>query len=368
MNSSFAILDPSRWPTGPALRDERGITGLETAIILIAFVVVASLFAFTVLSTGVFSSERSKDTVFAGLDETQGSVDLRGALVATALTKDTLSAADSAWTAETNVTSTSDTTDKKEGSASADLELADAFGTGLAASIDTAGTVDLTGQTYVTFRIKSTTSTSAGDIELVLDESTGCGSPEAQIDVPALTADTWTFVRAAISDSGGSAVSDANKDAVACIGIEVETDLTSGSVETITVDDVVAGAQVTNLEIIMQSSGEGQPVNIAPPSDSDADGIADSDSAHVLVVSYVDNDQIVRDLYWTRTFLGDQDNDNLLEKTEQVQINVSLEGLADATPLYETKEFTLEIKPPVGGVLIAKRKTPDVIDLAMYLK
>ena len=30
---------------------QRGITGLETAIILVAFVVVASVFAFTVLST-----------------------------------------------------------------------------------------------------------------------------------------------------------------------------------------------------------------------------------------------------------------------------------------------------------------------------
>ena len=47
---------------------QRGITGLETAIILIAFVVVASVFAFTVLSTGIFSSERSKETVFAALD------------------------------------------------------------------------------------------------------------------------------------------------------------------------------------------------------------------------------------------------------------------------------------------------------------
>ena len=41
-------------------RDERGITGLETAIILIAFVVVASVFAFVVLSTGVFSAEREQ--------------------------------------------------------------------------------------------------------------------------------------------------------------------------------------------------------------------------------------------------------------------------------------------------------------------
>ena len=33
-------------------KDERGITGLETAIVLIAFAVVASVFAFTILTTG----------------------------------------------------------------------------------------------------------------------------------------------------------------------------------------------------------------------------------------------------------------------------------------------------------------------------
>jgi len=64
--------------TGP----QRGITGLETAIILIAFVVVASVFAFTVLSTGIFSSERSKETVYAGLEEAQSSLEPRGSLTA----------------------------------------------------------------------------------------------------------------------------------------------------------------------------------------------------------------------------------------------------------------------------------------------
>lgn len=61
---------------------ERGITGLETAIILIAFVVVASVFAFTVLSTGIFASERSKETVFAGLEEAKSSLEPRGSVVA----------------------------------------------------------------------------------------------------------------------------------------------------------------------------------------------------------------------------------------------------------------------------------------------
>ena len=64
------------------LRDQRGITGLETAIILIAFVVVASVFAFTVLSTGIFASERGKETVFAGLQEAQSSMEPRGSVIA----------------------------------------------------------------------------------------------------------------------------------------------------------------------------------------------------------------------------------------------------------------------------------------------
>ncbi len=75
-------------------RDEQGITGLETAIILIAFVVVATIFAFVVLTTGVFSAERGKETVFAGLEKARGSMEIRGGIVATAtgttLTVDTI--------------------------------------------------------------------------------------------------------------------------------------------------------------------------------------------------------------------------------------------------------------------------------------
>jgi archaeal flagellin FlaB len=64
-------------------RNEHGITGLETAIVLIAFVVVAAVFAFVVLSTGLFSSERSKETVYAGLAKTRGTMELTGGVLAT---------------------------------------------------------------------------------------------------------------------------------------------------------------------------------------------------------------------------------------------------------------------------------------------
>jgi len=62
-------------------RNEQGITALETAIILIAFVVVAAIFAFTVLSTGTFLTERSKEASYAGLQEVRGSMELKGSVV-----------------------------------------------------------------------------------------------------------------------------------------------------------------------------------------------------------------------------------------------------------------------------------------------
>jgi flagellin FlaB len=63
-------------------RNERGITGLETAIILIAFVVVASVFAYTVLSAGIFSSQKAKEAIYSGLDEATSSMEPRGGITA----------------------------------------------------------------------------------------------------------------------------------------------------------------------------------------------------------------------------------------------------------------------------------------------
>jgi flagellin FlaB len=63
-------------------RDERGITGLETAIILIAFVVVASVFAYTVLSAGIFSSQKGQEAVYSGLEEARASMSVKGSMFA----------------------------------------------------------------------------------------------------------------------------------------------------------------------------------------------------------------------------------------------------------------------------------------------
>jgi flagellin FlaB len=62
--------------------DQRGITGLETAIVLIAFVVVSSVFAFAALSAGLFSSDKANETHTAGLAEARGTLELKGSVVA----------------------------------------------------------------------------------------------------------------------------------------------------------------------------------------------------------------------------------------------------------------------------------------------
>lgn len=76
-------------------RDENGITALETAIILIAFIVVASVFAFSILSAGTYSTERGKEAVFAGLEEVQASMEVKGAVIATAASTGTTGTVDS---------------------------------------------------------------------------------------------------------------------------------------------------------------------------------------------------------------------------------------------------------------------------------
>lgn len=68
------------------LNGEKGITGLETAIVLIAFVVVSSVFAFSALSTGMFSSDKARETVTAGLAQTRASMQLKGSIIGTANT------------------------------------------------------------------------------------------------------------------------------------------------------------------------------------------------------------------------------------------------------------------------------------------
>jgi archaellin len=290
--------------------------------------------------------------------------------MANGLTKDVMSLANTAWTAgSASTTVTLDTGDKKEGAGSADLLVLISMTTGLSAYANLAGLADLTDQTQISFWIKSSTTTIAGQIEVVLDENINCGSPEANIDVPALTAGSWTKVAAGITqDATTTIVTNANKDAIRCVGIKITSDITDTQDETINVDQIVVAGMATTIEITATNAVRGEPVDLRSPSDSDDNGIADNDSEHLMIVTYTDKNQLVRDLQWTKTFKGNNDGDDLLEAGETVVISVSLKGLADATPLVRELEFTIGMKPPIGASVIIQRVMPAVIDAVMPLE
>lgn len=62
-------------------KDKRGFTGLEAAIVLTAFVVVAAVFSYVVLNAGFFTSSKSKEVVHTGIEQVTTSVELTGNVI-----------------------------------------------------------------------------------------------------------------------------------------------------------------------------------------------------------------------------------------------------------------------------------------------
>ena len=206
-------------------KDEKGITGLETAIILIAFVVVAAVFAYTVLSAGLFTTQKSQEAVYAGLKEARSTMELRGDVIATANT--------------------------------------------------------------------------------------------------------------------------------------------TGSTGTI-----------KQISFVVASALGGEPIDFIAPTADNHTGKAASGSNNKVVISYVDQDQQVNDLYWTITKLGSANANDLLEQNERFQVTIGASttgsgagNLADAltTALTVNKTFSLIIRPPVGAVLHIERTTSPYIDTIVNL-
>ncbi|MCH7801119.1 MAG: hypothetical protein IIC24_06195, partial [Chloroflexi bacterium] len=207
-------------PVKSLANDQQGVTGLETAIILIAFVVVASVFAFTVLSTGIFSAERGKETIHAGLSQARSSVELKGSIVSTGVRDITLSNADELDTAWTAFTSTNtpvvidDAVDKKEGTDSVDITMVTAFTTGMAAFDNLAATVDLRSTDSIRLWVKSSITTTADDLELRVSDVAGCATGLEDIPLPVLVLDTWNLIDLAI-------VTNSDMGAIKCVGLNV---------------------------------------------------------------------------------------------------------------------------------------------------
>lgn len=64
-----------------ARKRRRAIIGLEAAIVLIAFVIVAAALSFIVLNMGMFAAQRSKQVIARGLGEASTSLEIDGSVI-----------------------------------------------------------------------------------------------------------------------------------------------------------------------------------------------------------------------------------------------------------------------------------------------
>jgi len=118
---------------------------------------------------------------------------------------------------DSDFTVTADTQIKKQGTASNKMVVA-VGATGGELATDSITSKDISKYDYIEFWIKSTVATSAGNIKIHLDNTANCASPLESADVPALTADTWKFVRVALSNPELNT-------AIISVGLEYDADI-----------------------------------------------------------------------------------------------------------------------------------------------
>ena len=64
-----------------SLKDDKAFTGLEAAIVLVAFVVVAAVFSYVMLGAGFYTTQKSQEVVHTGVQQASSSVELSGDLI-----------------------------------------------------------------------------------------------------------------------------------------------------------------------------------------------------------------------------------------------------------------------------------------------
>ena len=120
-------------------------------------------------------------------------------------------------TIDSDFTVSVDTQDKKKGTGANKFVIAAGASAGDIAT-DSISSTNISKYDYLECWVKSTVATSAGNLKILLDDSASCASPIETLSVPALSADTWTFVRIALANPE-------TDTAIISVGLEYDSDL-----------------------------------------------------------------------------------------------------------------------------------------------
>ena len=137
-------------------------------------------------------------------------------------------------TTDGDFTQSLDTKDRKQGTQALKLVIASGASAGDFVT-DSITSKDISGYDTIEMWVKSTVATSAGNLKLLLDNTAACVSPLETLSIPALSADTWTFVRMSLANPE-------TDTAIISVGLEYDADI--GAV-TVWIDDIVAVANDT---------------------------------------------------------------------------------------------------------------------------
>ncbi len=370
-------------------REESGITGLETAIIVIAFVVVASVFAYTVLSAGLFSSQKAEETVHSGIVQSQATAELRGSVLAykgTANSDDCITKisftvgsalvdgkpidltppyyvqddgtlkspmlenCNDVWTAGT-ATETIDSADYREAPRSLKLVMTTWTGTNngmIAWEPIASGTTDLSIMNQMSLWAKSSEARNAGDLKLGLYANGGTSTLVEAISFPALATNTWKKCVLTITNPGST-----NMNNITHLGILAAT----GSIDNSTIHIDAVKAKFT-------------------------------DGESVTLVSYNDANIVIPECAWTVEFSGgyEDDGDFLLEDAEKAVVTAWLQdyngsagtwsnGNNDLDPFIDDNAdhlgannlFSVQMMPSVGATLLMEKRIPAYLSPVMRL-
>lgn len=124
-----------------------------------------------------------------------------------------------AWneSVDANVVASADTTDKRVGGASAKFVVGAGAVAGAILATEAIAPLNLSTRKDISLWIKSSVALNAGDLQLLLDDTAACASPLESLNIPAISANTWTKVNL-------KPVTPANLTAVISVGIKMVVD------------------------------------------------------------------------------------------------------------------------------------------------
>ncbi len=134
----------------------------------------------------------------------------------------------SGWSTGSNITISADGADYQEGSYSISASITAAAQAGEKWYFNESGAKDFGSATKMIFWIKSSVSTTAGQLQFEVDNTADLASPEDTVNIPALTAGTWTEVTISLGGTRSSVLS---------YGIKYTVDIGAATVK---IDDIRA--------------------------------------------------------------------------------------------------------------------------------